>query len=111
MGRNPEEVSEEDSPVRMLEPGARVLREPNGITAADFDGWVEQRGSKFFASWDAQYRPLLETQDTGQKPQRGIWLEADYGKGKWIYCALAWYRQLPYAVPGATRIFANLISQ
>jgi LmbE family N-acetylglucosaminyl deacetylase len=111
MGRNPEEVSEEDSPVRLLDPQAPVFAGPNRITLADFDGWVEQRGSKFFTTWDPQYKALVETQDTGQAPQRGIWLEATYGKGKWVYCALAWYRQLPYAVPGATRLFANLISQ
>jgi hypothetical protein len=111
MGRNPEEVSEEDSPVRLLEPAAPVFQAPNRITLQDFEGWVEQRGSKFFTTWDPQYRALVETQDTGQAPQRGIWLEASYGKGKWVYCALAWYRQLPYAVPGATRLFANLISQ
>ena len=111
MGRNPEEVSEEDSPVRLLTPNAPVFTAPNRITLKDFDGWVEQRGSKFLSNWAPEYRPLLETNDTGQKPHQGIWLEATVGKGKWIYCALAWYRQLPYAVPGATRLFANLISQ
>ena len=111
MGRNPEEVSEEDSPVKILVPNAPVFAAPNAITLNDLDGWVEQRGSKFFTTWAPEYRPLIETNDTGQKPQQGIWLEATVGKGKWIYCALAWYRQLPYAVPGATRLFANLISQ
>jgi hypothetical protein len=71
---------------------------------------VEQRGSKFLVEWDKRYRPLIESHDTGQAPQRGIWLEARHGKGSYVYCALAWYRQLPFAVPGAVRIFANLIS-
>ncbi len=105
-----EETSEEDSPVEILEPQNPVFSFPNKITRADFDGWVEQRGSKFFATWDPQWKPLIETHDTGQAPQKGIWLEARSGKGRYIYCALAWYRQLPYAVPGAYRLVANLLS-
>lgn len=105
-----EEISEEDAPVRILEPENRVFRSPNRITERDFEGWVEQRGSKFFTTWDAGWTPLVESHDTGQAPQRGGWLEARYGKGLYVYCAYAWYRQLPYAVPGAVRLFANLIS-
>ncbi|MBI3472900.1 MAG: PIG-L family deacetylase, partial [Candidatus Solibacter usitatus] len=110
MGRNPEEVSEEDSPVRILEPSHPVFTTPNRITLKDFEGWVEQRGSKFWTTWDPRYTALLETHDTGQPPQRGGWLVAPYGKGLYVYCAYAWYRQLPYAVPGAVRLFANLVS-
>lgn len=110
MGRRPEEVSEEDSPVRLLAPDAAVFQMPNRITPADFEGWVEQRGSKHLTTWTPEYQPLIEMYDRGQEPQRGIWLEARYGKGLYIYCSLAWYRQLPFAVPGAARIFANLIS-
>lgn len=110
MGRNPEEVSEENSPVTILDPNDPVFRAPNSITAADFDGWIEQRGSKFFATWDPRWKPLLESHDTGQEPQRGGWLAARHGKGLYVYCAYAWYRQLPFAVPGAVRLFANLIS-
>lgn len=105
-----EEISEEDSPVTILDPGNRVFQTPNRITPADFDNWVEQRGSKFWMTWSPEYKPLIETHDTGQPPQRGGWLEARYGQGRYIYCAYAWYRQLPYAVPGAVRLFANLIS-
>ncbi|HEU0124178.1 MAG TPA: PIG-L family deacetylase [Bryobacteraceae bacterium] len=111
MGRNPEEVSEEDSPVALLDPSHSVFHSPNTITTADFNGWVEQRGSKFLTSWDSRYQALLETHDSGQPPQKGGWLVARHGKGLYIYCAYAWYRQLPYAVPGAVRLFANLISQ
>jgi LmbE family N-acetylglucosaminyl deacetylase len=110
MGRNPEEVSEEDSPVTILDPGDPAFEAPNRIVPADFDGWVEQRGSKFFATWDPNWKPLLETHDTGQAPQKGGWLVARHGKGLYVYCAYAWYRQLPFAVPGAVRLFANLIS-
>ncbi|BDC47825.1 hypothetical protein F183_A01410 [Bryobacterales bacterium F-183] len=105
-----EEISEEDSPVRILTPAHPVFVGPNRITGRDFEGWVEQRGSKFWMTWAPEYTALLETQDTGQAPQRGGWLEAKYGKGRYVYCAYAWYRQLPYAVPGAFRLFANLIS-
>jgi len=105
-----EEVSEEDSPVEILAPEDPVFRWPNRITARDFEGWVEQRGSKFWMTWDPAYKPLLATHDTGQQPQTGGWLVARYGKGLYIYCAYSWYRQLPYAVPGAARIFANLVS-
>lgn len=105
-----EEISEEDAPVTILEPNAAVFREPNAITARDFDGWVEQRGSKFWMTWAPEYRALLESHDTGQAPQKGGWLEARHGDGLYVYCAYAWYRQLPYAVPGAVRLFANLVS-
>jgi len=110
MGRRPEEVSEEDSQVEILEPADPVFTTPNQITQKDFEGWVEQRGSKFLETWDPAYKALLATNDTGQKPQRGGWLVARHGKGLYIYCAYAWYRQLPYAVPGGVRLFANLVS-
>jgi LmbE family N-acetylglucosaminyl deacetylase len=110
MGRNPEEVSEEDSPIEILAPADQVFHFPNLISLADFEGWVEQRGSKFWTTWDPRYTALLATHDSGQPPQKGGWLTARHGKGLYVYCAYAWYRQLPYAVPGAARLFANLIS-
>jgi len=105
-----EEVSEEDAPVQILAPTNRVLTNPNAISAADFDGWVEQRGSKFFSSWDRAYTPIISTHDTGQPPQAGGWLTAEYGTGHYTYFAYALHRQLPYGVPGAYRILANLLS-
>jgi len=105
-----EEVSEEDSPVRILAPQHRVFTTPNRITLADFDGWVEQRGSKFFSAWDRAYTPMLSTHDTGQEPQQGGWLTAEYGKGHYTYFAYALHRQLPYGVAGAFRLLANLLS-
>jgi LmbE family N-acetylglucosaminyl deacetylase len=108
--RSAEEVSEEDSPVTILAPGEQAFTWPNRITTADFDGWIEQRGSKFFTSWHDAYRPMISTHDTGQAPQRGGWLTARYGKGTWTYCAYALHRQLPYGVPGAYRIAANLLA-
>jgi hypothetical protein len=105
-----EEVSEEDSPVEILAPSHKAFTTPNRITKADFDGWVEQRGSKFFTEWDAAYTPMISTYDTGQAPQKGGWLTAEYGKGHYTYFAYAFHRQLPYGVPGAYRLLANLLS-
>jgi LmbE family N-acetylglucosaminyl deacetylase len=108
--RNAEEVSEEDSPVDILSPAHQAFTWPNKITSADFNGWVEQRGSKFFTTWDAAYTPMIATFDKDQPPQRGGWLTAKYGKGTWTYFAYALHRQLPYSVPGAYRITANLLA-
>jgi hypothetical protein len=110
MGRNPEEVSEEDAQVAILDPEHPIMRSPNVITAEDFNGWVEQRGSKFWTTWDERYAPILECHDTGQSPQKGGLLVANYGQGTYVYAAYAWYRQLPAGVPGAFRIMANLLS-
>ena len=110
MGRRPEEVSEEDAAVRILEPMHPIFREPHRITEADFDGWVEERGSKFLTEWDANYAALLSCHDRGQEPQLGGLLYARYGQGTYTYAAYAFYRQLPAGVEGAYRLFVNLIS-
>ena len=110
MSNRPEEVSEETSTVTILQPAHPIFTTPNKITPADFDGWFEQRGSKFWRSWDEHYTPLLECHDTGQPRQTGGQLIASYGKGHYVYTAYAWYRQLPNGVPGAYRLFANLLS-
>lgn len=110
MSSNPEEVTDEHSKVEILDASNPVFTWPNKITAKDFENWVEERGSKFLRSWDAGYEPLLETHDPGQAPQKGGLLYAKYGKGVYIYNAYAFYRQMPEGVPGAYRIFANMIS-
>ncbi len=110
MGSNPEEVTDEQSKMEILAPSNPVFTWPNKITSKDFENWVEERGSKFLASWDTAYTPLLETHDPGQEPQKGGLLYAKYGKGVYIYNAYAFYRQLPDGVPGAYRLFANMIS-
>jgi LmbE family N-acetylglucosaminyl deacetylase len=110
MGSNPEEVTDEESKIDILDPQNPVFLWPNQITARDFEGWVEERGSKFLKSWDSHYEALLSTQDEGQPPQKGGLLYARYGKGVYIYNAYAFYRQLPEGVPGAFRLFANLVS-
>ncbi|HMC62173.1 MAG TPA: hypothetical protein VKJ01_23460, partial [Candidatus Solibacter sp.] len=110
MGGNPEEVTDEASKVQILAPANPVFRWPNRITEMDFAGWVEERGSKWMRQWDPHYEALLETHDEGQAPQKGGLLYARYGKGIYVYNAYAFYRQLPEGVPGAYRIFANLVS-
>lgn len=105
-----EEVSEEDSPVDILARDAPMLTFPNRITAVDFEGWVEQRGSKFWSTWDSAYTPIIATHDIGQAPQQGGWLWARVGRGHYTYFAYAFHRQLPYGVPGAYRLLANLLA-
>ncbi len=109
-GDSAHNVVDEDQPVRLLVPGAPLLNWPNQLTTHDFDHWVEERGHGFASEWAPQYQPLLETHDLDQDPQRGGLLIAPVGKGAYIYCALALYRQLPEGVPGAYRLLANLVS-
>ncbi|MFN8572629.1 MAG: PIG-L family deacetylase [Gemmatimonadaceae bacterium] len=106
-----EEISEQDAPVHLLNTSHALLTTPNRITTADFDGWIEQRGSKFLRTWGHEFLPLMESHDTGQPPQEGIWVSADVGAGRWTYVALALHRQLPFGVPGAYRILANLLTK
>ena len=110
LGANPQKVVDENSPVTLLDPENPVFTWPNRITASDFKDWVEERGHGFMRNWDEHYHPLIETHDPEQDPQKGGLLLARYGKGIYIYDALALYRQLPSGVPGAYRILANLVS-
>ena len=110
MGRRPEEVSEEDAQVTILMPDHPIFQHPNPITAADFDGWVEERGSKFLTEWDANYQALLTCNDREQEPQHGGFLTAKYGQGTYTYAAYAFYRQLPAGVGGAYRLFMNMLT-
>jgi LmbE family N-acetylglucosaminyl deacetylase len=111
-----EKVVVESDPVQLLAPTNPLLTTPNGITSADFNNWIEERGHGFLESWDSHYTPLTETHDPGgpvtpaQLPQRGGLITATVGKGRWTYCAFAIYRQLPEAVPGAFRLFVNLLT-
>lgn len=104
-------VTDETAPVKILAPGHPVFTFPNRITADDFSGWVQERNLYAFADFDRKrYTPLLETADPGEPPQQGGQLYAEVGKGRFVYTAFAWFRQLPAGVPGAYRQFANLIS-
>jgi LmbE family N-acetylglucosaminyl deacetylase len=105
-----ERVVEENSRVHLLDREAQVLRWPNRISEADFGGWVEERGHGFMLSWDPHYEAVTEVHDEGQDPQKGGLLVARVGKGAYVYCAYALYRQMPEGVPGAFRLMANMVS-
>jgi LmbE family N-acetylglucosaminyl deacetylase len=103
-------VSVEEQPVEILGPDESIFSYPNRIAARDFDGWVQERGLYFMGQWDAQYKPLLSSNDPGEPAQKGGLLLARYGKGLYIYSGYAFFRQLPAGVPGAIRLFVNLLS-
>jgi hypothetical protein len=103
-------VVDETAPITVLEPGHAIFQWPNVITEQDFGGWIQERGLYFLEQWDERFTPLLECHDPGESPQRGGMVIATYGKGQFVYTGYAWFRQLPAGVPGAFRLFANLIS-
>jgi hypothetical protein len=103
-------VTDEHAPVTFLSPDHPVLAGPNRITGADFHGWVQERGLYFPDQWDERFTAILASGDPGEMPLRGGLLVARHGKGYFVYTSLAWFRQLPEGVPGAYRLFANLVS-
>jgi LmbE family N-acetylglucosaminyl deacetylase len=103
-------VSVEEAPVKILDPASRIFHSPNEISQKDFEGWVQERGLYFASQWDPKFAPLLETHDPGEGEQKGGLLVAQYGKGTYIYTGYAFFRQLPAGVPGAVRLFVNLVS-
>jgi LmbE family N-acetylglucosaminyl deacetylase len=104
-------VSVEQAPVSILNPGHPLLRAPNTITPADFEGWVQERGLYFPSEWGQELQPVIASNDPGEKPLPGGILMAKYGEGVYIYTSYSWFRQLPAGVPGAYRLFANMLSQ
>jgi hypothetical protein len=103
-------VTDEHAPVTILAPEHPALTRPNRITAADFEGWVQERGLYFPAQWDERFTAILASGDAGETPLKGGLLVTRHGQGYLVYTSLAWFRQLPEAVPGAYRLFANLVS-
>ena len=103
-------VSVEEAPVTILDPKSPVFHYPNLITSHDFEGWVQERGLYFMDKWDDHYTALLASNDPGEDPQKGGLLVASFGKGYCIYDAYAFFRQLPFGVPGAIRLYVNLLS-
>ena len=96
-------------PCAILDPANPVFQSPNRIGETDWAGWVQERGLYFPAKWDPAYTPLLAMTDPGQPEQQGALLVAKVGKGTYVYTGLAFFRQLPAGVPGAYRLFANLL--
>jgi len=105
-----ERVTDENAVVTFLAPDHPVLNTPNKITAADFAGWVQERGIYFPNQWDEHFTPILACGDPGETPLKGGLLVAKYGKGYYVYTGLVFFRELPAGVPGAYRLFANLVS-
>lgn len=104
-------VTDSNSPVRFLAPENPLLNSPNKISIADFDDWVQERGLYFWGTMDSHYQPVLALKDPGEPEATGALVYARYGKGVYIYTGLSFFRQLPAGVPGAYRLFVNLLSQ
>ncbi len=103
-------ITDENSKVKMLDIKHPLLNYPNKISLEDFEGWVQERGLYFPKKWDKNFSPLFEMSDPGEQPKRGALLVANYGEGKVVYTGLSFFRQLPAGVPGAYRLFFNLIA-
>jgi LmbE family N-acetylglucosaminyl deacetylase len=103
-------VTDENAPVRVVNPSSPVLRTPNAIGPADWEGWVQERGLYFARDWAPEYRPVLEMHDPGDPPLQGGLLVAPVGQGTYVYTGIAFFRELPAGVPGAYRLFMNLLA-
>ena len=103
-------ITDENSPVKFLKPADPLLNAPNKITQDDFKGWVQERGLYFWTQFDPKYTPLLAMNDPGEPELNGGLVYVHFGKGTYIYTGLAFFRQLPEGVPGAYRLFINLLS-
>ncbi len=103
-------ITNEDSPVRIIAPDNPIMTDPNLITEKDFEGWVQERGLYFPNKWDSHFTAVISSEDPGEKPLTGGILVAKYGSGYYIYTSLSWFREIPDGVPGAYRIFANMLS-
>jgi hypothetical protein len=104
-------VTDEKAPITLLVPGDPAFTTPNRLGPADFDGWVQERGLDFPSEWDtANYTALLSCADAGEAPLTSGLLVARCGKGTFVYTGLSFFRELPAGVPGAYRLFANLVS-
>jgi len=103
-------VTDEYAEIRMIAPEHRVLNTPNKITSEDFDNWVQERGLYFADEWDDQYTAILSSNDKGEEPLDGSLLVAKHGEGYFVYTSISWFRQLPAGVPGAYRVFANILA-
>jgi LmbE family N-acetylglucosaminyl deacetylase len=103
-------ITDETAAATLIEPKHPVLSRPNAIAASDFSGWVQERGIYFASKWDPRYKPLLRFTDPGEGPLDGALVVAQHGKGRFLYTGLAFFRQLPAGVPGAYRLFANLVA-
>lgn len=103
-------ITDETSMVNFIDPASPILNFPNKITDKDFDGWIQERGIYFADQWDQHYKTVIECRDPGEDELPGGLIYTKYGKGVFIYTGYVWFRELPAGVPGAYRLFVNLIS-
>ena len=103
-------ITVEEAPLNFVNPEHQLLNFPNQITSTDFENWVQERGLYFADRWDEKYETIFSGHDPGEKDLTGGTLFTHYGKGIFIFSGLAWFRQLPAGVPGAYRLFVNMIS-
>jgi hypothetical protein len=109
LSRPAERVTDENSPMRVLRPNDPLLNVPNRITDADWQHWVQDRTLYMPSTFDEHYRSLVSTNDPGEKPNEASILVAPLGRGTYVYTTLAFFRQLPSGIPGAARLFVNLL--
>jgi len=105
-----ERVTVEEAPVTFLKPEHPLLNTPNKITQKDFEGWVQERGLNFTNEWDPKYETVISSHDPGESDKPGGELYAKVGNGVFVYTCYDWFRELPAGVPGAYRLFANIVS-
>lgn len=105
-----ERVTEENAEVKIIDPNHELMNYPNKISVADFDGWVQERGLYFPNEWDANYKAVISMNDKNEAPKNGSLLITKFGKGNFIYTGLSFFRELPAGVPGAYKLFANMLS-
>jgi len=110
IARPHDRITDETAAVTLLDPASPVFHTPNEIGAPDWEGWIQERGLYFAHTWDPAYTPLLAMADPGGEPLQGGLLVAPVGQGRYVYTGLAFFRQLPAGVPGAYRLFANLLA-
>jgi len=108
--RPADRVTDENSPIRILDPKARVLASPNAIDTTNFRGWIQDRSLYMPRTHAPEYTAVISTNDPGEPPNDAGILVAKYGAGTYVYTTLAFFRQLPNGVPGAARLFVNLLA-
>jgi hypothetical protein len=110
LSRPADRVTDENAPVRVLSPASPILNIPNKIGDADWVGWVQERSTYMPRTFDEHYKPVVSINDPGEPPNNAGILVAPLGKGTYVYATLAFFRQLPAGVPGAARLFVNLLA-
>jgi hypothetical protein len=110
IARPHDRVTEENAPITIIDASSSALRTPNAITNADFAGWIQERSLYMPRTFDERYKAVVSLNDPGEQANKGGIMIAPYGRGLYVYTTLAFFRQLPAGVGGATRLFVNLLS-